>query len=392
MSLPTPRPRRRPRSSRRLSAVATAAVVALTAGTLLAAITPATALVRTHGGDDTAPHVTAPRVLAELRDDEVAALGPEHAEEHARMRAAVRGIGDYPQTTRVNRLNALTDSQTRTNAGFDPTVFGAFKEYFPSPDFGDHIALLPTGKVLVFSFERIESNPEKEPAPTQTTGKENAGRAYLWDPAKGFGADAFTKVTPPVVDMPDGLNQPRPAPFFCAGHSFLPNGMLGVFGGNLGGNGGTGAKLSLIFDPWTETWTRNPDMSVGRWYPSVVTGADGRQLIMSGQSELGWGTPTPWSSASPPRATTSRRPRPRSPGTPRSTGSRRTPRSAWTTRTCSRCATATSTASAARPASSGSSTRSPRPAATSPPARTATSATTGRPSCCPAASTARTPR
>ncbi|MFJ3788313.1 galactose oxidase-like domain-containing protein [Kitasatospora sp. NPDC090091] len=293
MSLPTPRPRRRPRSSSRLSAVATAAVVALTAGTLLAAVTPASALVRTHGGDDTAPHVTAPRVLAEIRDDEVAALGPEHAEEHARMRAAVRGIGDYPQTTRVNRLNALTDSQTRTNAGFDPTVFGAFKEYFPSPDFGDHIALLPTGKVLVFSFERIESNPEKEPAPTQTTGKENAGRAYLWDPAKGSGADAFTKVTPPVVDMPDGLNQPRPAPFFCAGHSFLPNGMLGVFGGNLGGNGGTGAKLSLIFDPWTETWTRNPDMSVGRWYPSVVTGADGRQLIMSGQSELGWGTPTP---------------------------------------------------------------------------------------------------
>jgi hypothetical protein len=69
--------------------------------------------------------------------------------------------------------------------------------------------------------------------------------------------------------------------------------MVGIFGGNLGGNGGAGAKLSLIFDPWTETWTKNPDMSVGRWYPSVVTGADGRQLIMSGQSEIGWGTPTP---------------------------------------------------------------------------------------------------
>lgn len=34
-------------------------------------------------------------------------------------------------------------------------------------------------------------------------------------------------------------------------------------------------------------------MSVGRWYPSVVTGEDGRQLIMSGQVELGWGWPTP---------------------------------------------------------------------------------------------------
>ncbi|MBV6695976.1 DUF1929 domain-containing protein [Kitasatospora aureofaciens] len=295
MSLSPPRPKPWSRPRRQSAATAAALVCAVTAGTLLGAAGPAAA----HGGpaepgqSDLTPHVTSPRVMAEMRDDEIAALGPEHAEEHARARAAIRGVGDYPQTTRTNRYNALTASQANTNAGFDPAVFGAFKEYFSSPDFGDHVALLPTGKVLLFSFERFESNPEKEPAPTQTTGKENAGRAFLWDPAKGTTPDAFKQVNPPTTDMPDGLGQPRPAPFFCSGHSFLPNGMLGVFGGNLGGNGGTGAKLSLIFDPWTETWTRNPDMSVGRWYPSVVTGADGRQLIMSGQSELGWGTPTP---------------------------------------------------------------------------------------------------
>ncbi|MFI5644139.1 galactose oxidase-like domain-containing protein [Kitasatospora sp. NPDC051705] len=291
MSLPPPCPR--PRARRRLSAALV--VCAVTAGTLMSAVGPAAAHGEpaAPGQNDLAPHVASPRVMAEMRDDEVAALGPEHAEEHARARAAIRGIGDYPQTTRTNRYNALTASQASTNAGFDPAVSGAFKEYFPSPDFGDHVALLPTGKVLLFSFERIESNPEKEPAPTQTIGRENAGRAFLWDPAKGTGTDAFKQVTPPIANMPDGLDQERPAPFFCSGHSFLPNGMLGVFGGNLGGNGGTGAKLSLVFDPWTETWTRNPDMSVGRWYPSVVTGADGRQLIMSGQSELGYGTPTP---------------------------------------------------------------------------------------------------
>ncbi|WP_371481740.1 galactose oxidase-like domain-containing protein [Kitasatospora sp. NBC_00315] len=291
MSRSTPR--------RRLSAAVSACVVvsALTGATLMTTAAPALAGVRAHdeprAAPESGPHITSPRVMAEMRPDEVAALGPEHAEAHAEARAAVRGVGDYPQTTRTNRLNALTDSQAKINAGFDAATSGAFKEYFPSPEFAAHIAMLPTGKVLLFSFERIETNPEKEPAPTQTTGKENAGRAFLWDPAKGSGANAFTKVTPPVVDMPDGLGEPRPAPFFCAGHSFLPNGMLGVFGGNLGGNGGTGAKLSLVFDPWTETWTRNPDMSVGRWYPSVVTGADGRALIMSGQSELGWGTPTP---------------------------------------------------------------------------------------------------
>lgn len=208
--------------------------------------------------------------------------------------AAVNSPGlDYPQPTRTARLEDLTASQAAANAGFDPAVFGRFKEYFSSPDFGDHIALLPTGKVLLFSFERIETDPTKEPAPTETVGAANAGRAYLWDPRRGTGPAAFKKVTPPVVDMPDGTNSPRPAPFFCAGHAFLPNGMLGVFGGNLGGNGGSGAKLSLIFDPWTETWARNQDMSVGRWYPSTVEGADGRLLTMSGQSELGWGTPTP---------------------------------------------------------------------------------------------------
>lgn len=239
---------------------------------------------RTAGTSATAPVKTDP--------DEAAALGEEHAEEHAHTRRMLAALGDYPQTTRTARLKALGESQAAANTGFDPSESGRFREYFPSPDFAAHVAQLPTGKVLLFSFERVEKNPQKEPAPTDIIGKENAGRAYLWDPAKGTGSNAFTKVTPPTVNMPDGLNQPRPAPFFCAGHSFLPNGMLGVFGGNLGGNGGTGAKLSLVFDPWQEVWYQNQDMTVGRWYPSVVTGMDGRQLIMSGQSELGWGTPT----------------------------------------------------------------------------------------------------
>lgn len=147
--------------------------------------------------------------------------------------------------------------------------------------------------MLLFSFERVETDPTKETGPTDRIGRTNAGRAFLWDPARGTGARAFKEVRPPTVLMPDGTHSPRPAPFFCAGHAFLPNGMVAVFGGNNGGKGGSGARLSFVFDPWTETWYRNRDMSVGRWYPSVVTGADGRQIIMSGQSERGTGTPTP---------------------------------------------------------------------------------------------------
>ncbi|WP_371579005.1 galactose oxidase-like domain-containing protein [Streptomyces sp. NBC_01314] len=268
-----------------------AALAVCTTSALTVGVTgPAVAHGAGHDHDRTADTSAGAPVKAD--PDEAAALGEEHAEEHAHTRRMLAALGDYPQTTRTARLKALGESQAAANTGFDPSESGRFREYFQSPDFAAHIAQLPTGKVLLFSFERVEKNPQKEPAPTDTIGKENAGRAYLWDPAKGTGSNAFTKVTPPTVNVPDGLNQPRPAPFFCAGHSFLPNGMLGVFGGNLGGNGGSGAKLSLVFDPWQEVWYQNQDMTVGRWYPSVVTGMDGRQLIMSGQSELGWGTPT----------------------------------------------------------------------------------------------------
>ncbi|KOY56030.1 glyoxal oxidase [Streptomyces sp. XY332] len=232
-------------------------------------------------------------VRVEADPAEAAVLGEEHARAHAQRRNDAKGPQEYPQAKRTKSLASLESSQKRTNAGFPAAQFGRFTEFFPSPDFGVHTALLPTGKVLLFSFERVEVNPTKETGPTDRIGRTNAGRAFLWDPSRGTGARAFKKVEPPTVLMPDGTYVPRPAPFFCAGHAFLPNGMVGVFGGNTGGKGGSGAKLSFVFDPWTEKWFRNQDMSVGRWYPSVVTGADGRQIIMSGQSERGTGTPTP---------------------------------------------------------------------------------------------------
>jgi hypothetical protein len=245
-------------------------------------------------GESAKFRVTEQQIKKNIVPGEAAALGEQHAREHARLRAGVQALSDeYPQATRTERLRQLTASQAETNQQYPAEQFGRFNEYVNSPDYGDHVAMLPTGKVLLFSFEPIQANPQKETAPTDVIGKENAGRAFLWDPSMGTGPSAFKQVTPPSVVMPDGTGEARPAPFFCSGHAFLPNGMLGVFGGNLGGNGGSGAKLSLVFDPWTETWYLNKDMSVGRWYPGVVEGPDGRLLIMSGQSEIGWGTPTP---------------------------------------------------------------------------------------------------
>ncbi|MFD5506426.1 galactose oxidase-like domain-containing protein [Streptomyces sp. NPDC127051] len=283
--------------ARRSAALSACVAVAAALASLTASAPPAFAAAAPghesppghHRPDDDSAR--AARVEAD--PDEAAVIGEEHARAHAQRRTAVKGPKEYPQKKRTESLAALKASQQLTNAPFAAAQFGRFTEYFPSPDFGVHTALLPTGKVLLFSFERVETNPTKETGPTDRIGPTNAGRAFLWDPAKGTGARAFKKVEPPTVLMPDGTYTPRPAPFFCAGHAFLPNGMVGVFGGNTGGKGGSGAKLSFVFDPWTETWFRNRDMSVGRWYPSVVTGADGRQIIMSGQSERGTGTPTP---------------------------------------------------------------------------------------------------
>ncbi|MDH6138096.1 MULTISPECIES: galactose oxidase early set domain-containing protein [Kitasatospora] len=289
---------------RRLAALVRACTVAAVAASTALAV-PLSAGAATTSPDEQS--ITAAQVQAETRADEVRAFGPEEAgylawqrletraglREAAHTRAEGGSDNGYPLPIRVHRLEMLTKTQAELNKNFDPSVFGKFTDYFTSPEYGDHVALLPTGKVLLFSFEPVETDPTQEPAPTNIIGSANKGRAYLWDPSLGTGSNAFTAVPPPNVVLDDGTGANRPAPFFCAGHSYLANGMVGIFGGNLGGNGGAGAKLSLIFDPWTEKWTKNPDMSVGRWYPSVVTGADGRQLIMSGQSEIGWGTPTP---------------------------------------------------------------------------------------------------
>ncbi|CAL9598677.1 galactose oxidase-like domain-containing protein [Streptomyces sp. enrichment culture] len=234
--------------------------------------------------------ITDEQIRREVRPAEVEALGRHAAEQLARDRIGMRAMDHgYPQPMRIRSLKRHTATQKEINEAFDARTWGKFTEYFPSPDFGDHVALLPTGKVLLFSFEPVEDSPNKETAPTEVIGRDNAGRAYVWDPREGTRASAFKAVPPPVLTMDDGKDEPRPAPIFCAGHSYLPNGMVGVFGGNLGGNHGSGARLALIFDPWKEEWLQQKDMAEGRWYPTVVTGADGRQFITSGHGDIGWG-------------------------------------------------------------------------------------------------------
>jgi hypothetical protein len=113
-----------------------------------------------------------------------------------------------------------------------------------------HAALLPSGKVLMFSG-------------TAEIGLVKESR--VWDPS----TDVMTSQA-----FGDDL--------FCAGHTMLPDGRVLVVGG--ASSPGQGIKRTYIFDWTTETWTKVADMAFARWYPTAVTLPDGRAMVFSGRA------------------------------------------------------------------------------------------------------------
>lgn len=120
---------------------------------------------------------------------------------------------------------------------------------YPSGVFVVHAALLPTGKVLLWSGT-AEVNLPKE--------------SRVWDPVTG---------TMTAQTYSDDL--------FCAGHAQLPDGRILVNGGS--STAGSGIRSTSIFDPVGETWTKVRDMTYPRWYPTTLTLPDGRIFTFSGR-------------------------------------------------------------------------------------------------------------
>ncbi len=116
-----------------------------------------------------------------------------------------------------------------------------------------HAAMLPTGKVLLWG-------------PPVGGFNDSTTLAVLWDPVTG----QQERVDPP-------------ANIYCSGQAFLADGQLLVVGGELTRlNGVKGLNKILTFDPFSKTWTEQPSMAQGRWYPSQVLLPDGRQVIIQG--------------------------------------------------------------------------------------------------------------
>ncbi|MGH3937770.1 MAG: galactose oxidase-like domain-containing protein [Pseudonocardiaceae bacterium] len=73
-----------------------------------------------------------------------------------------------------------------------------------------------------------------------------------------------------------------PIDLFCCGHAFLPDGRLLAAGGTEQYDPFHGLRDAVVFDPASLSWKHAPDMAGGRWYPSLLTLADGRVLAISG--------------------------------------------------------------------------------------------------------------
>lgn len=130
----------------------------------------------------------------------------------------------------------------------DPATFGRWGEPFELPTQGEDAVLLPTGKVLLF---------------------EGGSDAILWDSTTG---------SVERVPAPEGIN--------CAGLALLPDGRVLVNGGH-NETFWYGSAQTLLFDPWTETWAKLPDMPRGAYYPGTIQLADGRALTLDGNDDAG---------------------------------------------------------------------------------------------------------
>jgi hypothetical protein len=214
---------------------------------------------------------------ARLRAIEVATLGPAHAAEHARARAAARR-----QRRARRRCRAMRPAARRrclAAAGLPgraraaqvplPSLSGSWSPPFSIPVPAVHAALLPTGKVMFFSVAGTQPSAE--------------GNAWLWDPATG----AQREVDPPLVYNADTQSY-RPANLWCASQSHLADGRLLVVGGTAryrsedNPSGTVGLDRIFLFNPWTESWIEGPRMRAGRWYPTSSLLPDGRTAITSG--------------------------------------------------------------------------------------------------------------
>lgn len=230
----------------------------------------------------------------QLLRKETALLGSVHAAEHAKVRAQQcdieRGVLPVPTRSAVASpettlqedaevIQAATDAVVgvRTMAGgaaqqaaATASKVGRWSSPFVIPVVGITSVLLNTGNVLFWSYDPVDWYDPAGP---------NNGLAYIWNPSTRIGRS---------IAPPENI--------WCGGQTILADGRVFIAGGNLrypdpsitNGTGGQEGSLgAYTFNPLTETFTKQPDMLHGRWYPTTTQLADNRVVITSGYDESG---------------------------------------------------------------------------------------------------------
>jgi hypothetical protein len=145
----------------------------------------------------------------------------------------------------------------------DPAEDGAWSGPYPWPCVAIHSHLLPNGKVLTWADDDNPSYPNDE------TRLEGSSKVFIVDvPANGVPGEV-------VQDDNSETN------LFCAGHSFLPDGSLLALGGHIKDRYGD-TDANIFRSDGGYSWTKGDEMADGRWYPSVITLANGEVLVVSG--------------------------------------------------------------------------------------------------------------
>ncbi|MEH1837437.1 MAG: galactose oxidase early set domain-containing protein [Nostoc sp.] len=147
-----------------------------------------------------------------------------------------------------------------------------------------HTLLLPNGKVLSVNGSSFRNtvviNNEKH-NPTfiegvNVTDYDVINNTALLDPETG----KFERIASPPVQQYGEIND-----LFCSGHLQLADGNV-LFVGGTGryypGGAFTGSRQVNLYDWKTGKWSAAGQLKEGRWYPSLISLADGKIVIFSG--------------------------------------------------------------------------------------------------------------
>lgn len=158
-------------------------------------------------------------------------------------------------------LGLVTAAPAVAQSATGQWVKGPNLPYYPV-----HLHLLPNGTVLMWPSDLGHDGDDPR----------------VWNPSTG----TVTAVSKAGFGL------------LCSGHTFLADGRLFVAGGHVETD--IGLPEASIYNPATDSWSRQPRMNAARWYPTAQPLGNGDVLVLAGNQDTTLGTnpiPQVWQAA-----------------------------------------------------------------------------------------------